>query len=217
MMPQTTETAPRAPLRLGDAAPNFKARSTKGPLSLSDFRGRWLVLFTHPADFTPVCTSEFVAFARAARHFAELDCALLGLSVDSLFSHLAWIRLIHDRFGVTVDFPIVEDPTLEIAKAYGMVGPDAVDASTVRTTLFLDPDGVLRASTSYPAEVGRSIPEVLRMLQALRRVQQGGVLTPADWQPGADLLREPAQDAGDLLSGGAADWFYATVEDGEAT
>ncbi len=158
-----------------------------------------------------------MAFAQAADRFAELGCALLGLSVDSLFSHLAWVRLIHDRFEVDVDFPIVEDPTLEIAKGYGMVAPDAVDASAVRATLFLDPDGVLRASTIYPAEVGRSISEVLRTVQALQRVQGGKVLAPADWKPGDDLLREPALEAQDVLAGGKpSDWFYTTIRDAKA-
>ncbi len=209
-----TDPGVPSPLRLGETAANFTARTTRGVVSLADYRGRWLVFFSHPADFTPVCTSEFIAFARAAEQFEELGCALLGLSVDSLFSHLAWVRLIHDRFGVDIDFPIVEDPTLEIAKAYGMVAPDAVDASAVRATLFLDPEGVLRASTTYPAEVGRSIPEVLRTLQALQRVHGGKVLAPADWQPGANLLREPAGHAQDVLAGdGATDWFYTTIPD----
>lgn len=212
-MLQNVQPGAAAPLRLGESAPNFTARTTQGVMSLADFRGRWLVFFTHPADFTPVCTSEFVAFARAAPEFAALDCALLGLSVDSLFSHLAWIRTIHDRFGVDVGFPVVEDPTLEIAKAYGMVPPDAVDAAAVRTTLFLNPEGVLRAATTYPAEVGRSIPEVLRTVRALQRVQRGGVLAPADWQPGADLLREPAPATPDLFAGDPADWFYRPVPD----
>lgn len=212
-MPPTAPPDPSAPLRLGDPVPNFTARTTRGLVSLSDFRGRWLVFFTHPGDFTPVCTSEFVAFARAADAFAALDCALLGLSVDSLFSHLAWVRMIHDRFDIDVEFPVVEDPTLEIARAYGMVPPDATDASNVRTTLFINPEGVLRASTSYPADIGRSIPEVLRTVRALQRVQGGGVLTPADWEPGADLLREPRADATELFAGDATEWFYRTIPD----
>ena len=111
-------------VRLGDTVPNVVARTTQGPVQLSDYRGRWLVFFMHPADFTPVCTSEFVALSRMAPQFAEMNCALLGLSVDSLFSHLAWVRAIHDRFGVAIDFPIIEDPTLEIARAFGMIAPD---------------------------------------------------------------------------------------------
>lgn len=202
------------PLRLGDGAPDFTARSTAGPVRLSDYRGQWLVFFTHPADFTPVCTSEFVALSRAAPEFEALGCALLGLSVDSLFSHLAWVRAIHDRFGLEVTFPIVEDPTLEIARAYGMVAPDAVDAAAVRSMMILDPEGVLRASNTYPAEVGRSIPEILRTVRALQRVHGGGVLAPADWQPGDDLLREPSQKVAEIVAAPAsADWFYQPVPD----
>ncbi len=146
-----------APLRLGQKAPEFTARSTRGLVRLSDFRGRWLVLFSHPGDFTPVCTSEFVAIAKTAAAFEKLDCALMAVSVDSLFSHFAWIRAIRDKFGVVVEFPIIEDPTLEIGRAYGMVGPEDLDASAVRSTYFLDPEGVMRASTCYPASVGRSV------------------------------------------------------------
>lgn len=207
-------TPPATMLRLGDEAPNFSARSTQGPISLSDYRGRWLVLFSHPADFTPVCTSEFVALAKAAGEFAALDCALMALSVDSLYSHLAWIRQIHDMFGVTVDFPIIEDPTLEIARAYGMIGCDAVDAAAVRTTYFLDPDGVLRASTCYPAEVGRSVDEMLRILTALQRVHRGSCLVPANWTPGDDLLRVPRASVAEIVKEkNAGDWFYTPIPD----
>ena len=202
------------PLRLGEEAPDFVARTTMGPVSLSDYRGRWLVFFTHPADFTPVCTSEFVAFAQMVDAFDKLDCALLGLSVDSLFSHLAWVRAIHDRFGVNVGFPIIEDPTMVIAKAFGMVRADAADASTVRTTMVLDPQGKLRASTSYPAEVGRSIPEILRLVTALQRVQGGGVLAPANWTVGEDLLGEPDRSLAGIVAGDdPSGWFYRPVPD----
>ena len=121
-----------AAIRIGELAPDFTARSTDGMVSLGQFRGRWLVFFSHPADFTPVCTSEFIAIANAAEQFAALDCALLGHSVDSLFSHLAWIRALRDDFGVTIPFPVVEDPTLEIAHAFGMVSAEADTAASVR-------------------------------------------------------------------------------------
>ena len=205
-----------SPLRLGDVAPDFTARSTRGVLTLSDLRGRWVVLFSHPADFTPVCTSEFVALARARDRFDALDTDLVALSVDSLFSHLAWIRAIHDRFGVAIDFPIIEDPTLEIARAYGMIGPEAVDASAVRSTYFLDPEGVLRASTCYPASAGRSVEEMLRLLAALQRVHDGSALAPEGWTPGKDLLRVPSQSVADVLAADSGtDWFYATMPDGK--
>jgi peroxiredoxin (alkyl hydroperoxide reductase subunit C) len=181
---------------------------------LSAYRGRWLVLFSHPADFTPVCTSEFVAIAQAAAEFARLDCALMAVSVDSLFSHLAWIRAIRDTFGVSVEFPIIEDPTLEIARAYGMVGPDDLDASAVRSTYFLDPEGVMRASTCYPASIGRSVAEMLRMVEALQRVHKGNALAPANWRPGDDLLRVPDQSFASVLAApDAISWFYQKLPD----
>jgi peroxiredoxin (alkyl hydroperoxide reductase subunit C) len=200
-------------LQLGDLAPNFSARSTQGPISLTDFRGKWLILFSHPADFTPVCTSEFVALASAADRFAALGCALVGLSVDSLFSHLAWIRMIHDRFGVTIDFPIIEDPTMVVARAYGMIGPDATDAASVRATCFLDPDGILCASTLYPQSVGRSVDEMLRVLAALQAVQGERGLAPADWRPGEPLLRIPRPSVAQAIGGeGPTDWFYTALD-----
>lgn len=209
---------PCSPLRLGEELPNFTARSTTGPLSLADFRGRWLVIFSHPADFTPVCTSEFVAIARAQTRFEALGCGLLALSVDSLFSHLAWIRMIRDRFDVTIGFPIVEDPTLAIGRAYGMVAPDADDAAAVRATYFVDPEGILRASTCYPVTMGRSIDEMLRIVAGLQRVHDGDALAPADWLPGSDLLRVPGQTIEAALAGDlASDWFYSSMPDRSAS
>ncbi|AKH42816.1 peroxiredoxin (alkyl hydroperoxide reductase subunit C) [Altererythrobacter atlanticus] len=201
-------------LRIGDQVPHFTARSTQGPLDLGDYAGKWVILFSHPADFTPVCTSEFVALARAADKFAERDCTLIGVSIDSLYSHLAWIRMIYDMTGIEVGFPIVEDPTMEIARAFGMIGPEAHDASSIRATCFIDPDGKLQATTCYPANVGRSIPEMIRLLKALQRVSDGDVLAPADWQPGSDLLRAPRETVADVLRPeGASDWFFKTVKD----
>lgn len=199
-------------IRLGEPVPGFTARSTQGIVSLSEFRGRWLVLFSHPADFTPVCTSEFLAIARAADRFAALDCALLGVSVDSVFSHLAWLRMIRDRFGVRVEFPLIEDPTLEIARAYGMIAPESSDAAGARATCFIDPAGVLRAATLYPANVGRSVEEMLRMVAALKAAEESGGMTPADWAPGEPLVRPPA----DLLDAALGtedpvEWFYAEL------
>lgn len=179
-------------------------------MRLSDCRGRWLILFSHPADFTPVCTTEFVALAREADAFASRECALMALSVDSLFSHFAWLRMIRDRFGVEVRFPILEDPTMVVGRAYGMVGPDDADSGTVRTTFFIDPLGIVRATTCYPANVGRSVPEMLRVLDALQAVDRGSGLAPANWHPGESLLRQPAADLDAIFaSEGASDWFLA--------
>jgi peroxiredoxin (alkyl hydroperoxide reductase subunit C) len=208
MNDQNTMPPPCAGLRIGDLAPDFEARSTIGPVRLSAYRKRWLVLFSHPADFTPVCTTEFVALAREASAFEARDCALMALSVDSLFSHFAWLRMIRDRFGVEVRFPIVEDPTLVIGRAFGMVSPQDNDSATVRTTFFIDPEGVIRAMTCYPANLGRSVPEMLRILDGLQAIDTHGALAPANWQPGEPMLAPPAHDLDEVY---AADditgWF----------
>ena len=206
-------SVPGRPLRLGDIAPDFEARTTRGPVRLSDFRGRWLVLFSHPADFTPVCTSEFVALARAQAQFAALDCALLGLSVDSLHSHFAWLAAIEAHFGVEVGFPVIEDPSMAIARAYGMIGAEDPDSSGVRATLFIDPDGIVQAITHYPVRMGRSVPEMLRMVQALQRTSDGDVVAPADWVAGAPLLLPPAAGQDEVRAAGDL-WFCRRVAEG---
>jgi peroxiredoxin (alkyl hydroperoxide reductase subunit C) len=201
-------------LRIGDPAPNFRARTTRGEVSLDQYRGRWVVFFSHPADFTPVCTSEFVALARAAPDFEKLGAALLGLSVDSLFSHIAWLHAIQAQFGVAVTFPVIEDPSTKIGQAYRMLAEDAEDTSAVRATYFIDPEGIIRAMTWYPLTVGRSIDEMIRMLAALQRTATGDVMTPAGWRPGDDVLKPAPQTAEQVLAEGAgSDWFYKTQAD----
>jgi len=198
-------------LQIGDPAPNFQARTTMGVVNLSDFRGRWLILFSHPADFTPVCTSEFVALSKASDRFEALDCALLAVSVDSLYSHLGWIRAIREGFGVTVSFPIVEDPSLVIGRAYGMISDRSPDAATMRSTYFIDPEGIIRATICYPATIGRSVEEMLRVLAALQTVDADHVVTPEGWHPGDGVLLPPHQDQASLLA--QADdpmWFHRT-------
>jgi len=208
--------APCQGLRIGDMAPDFTARSTVGNVRLSEFRGRWLVLFSHPADFTPVCTTEFVALARQAEEFAARDCALMALSVDSLFAHFAWLRMIRDRFDIEVRFPIVEDPTLVIGRAYGMVAPQDSDSATVRTTFFIDPQGIVRAMTCYPASVGRSIPEMLRMLDALQAVDRESALAPANWMPGEPMMRQPSARLEDVYAAkDQAGWFLLETKPGK--
>lgn len=201
------------PLRLGDAAPGFKARSTLGEVGLSDYRGKWLVFFSHPADFTPVCTSEFVSIAKSADAFAALNCALLGLSVDSLFAHLAWVRAIDQRFGIKIPFPILEDPSMAIGRAYDMIDAHSSDSSTMRATYFIDPQGIIRAITCYPSNVGRSVVEMLRLVTALQRTAGEDVLAPADWYAGDDLLVIPPVSQDSIFGGNAEDWFYTTMAD----
>lgn len=196
-------------LQIGDVAPDFRARTTMGDFRLRDYQGRWVLLFSHPADFTPVCTSEFVAFAKAKDRFAALDCALVAVSVDSLFSHLAWIKAIHDAFDIAVEFPIVEDPSLVIGRAYGMVADHALDAATMRSTFVIDPNGIIRAILTYPATIGRSVDELIRVIAALQKVDRDDVVTPEGWVPGADVLLPPVSDASHILSQKNDPlWFY---------
>ena len=172
------------PLRIGDVAPDFQARTTQGEVKLSGFQRRWLLFFSHPADFTPVCTTEFMAFARAAERFAALDCALLALSVDSLYAHLAWLRAIHEAHGVTIPFPVVEDPSMAIARAYGMIDETSPDSTTVRGSYVIDPQGVVQYAVTHNLSTGRSVDETLRVLAAI----QTGELCGSDWEPGQETL-----------------------------
>lgn len=201
--------------RLNEAAPTFKANTTHGVKTLEDYRGKWLILFSHPADFTPVCTTEFIAFAKAAPTFNELNCELLGLSIDSLFSHLAWKRNIQEKFGVEIPFPIIDDIKMDVAKAYGMVHPGAADTQAVRATFIIDPEGVLRAMVYYPMSNGRSIDEFVRLLKALQTSDANQVATPEGWQPGGDVIVPPPKtsaDADKRASEGynTVDWYYST-------
>jgi len=198
-----------ATMRIGDAAPDFVARSTKGEVKLSSYRGRWLVFFSHPADFTPVCTTEFVGLARRQAAFDALDCALLGLSIDSLYAHLAWVRAIEAQFGVSIDFPIIEDPSMAVGQAYGMIDAASTDAMAMRSAYFINPKGIIRAITSYPHDVGRSADEMLRLVSALKAVEVGVGFAPEGWQPGTPLLA-PSPDGSEPLKEGA-DWFCQTL------
>lgn len=204
------------PPRLEERAPHFEGRSTQGHIELGDFTGKWLVFFAHPADFTPVCASEFVAFARHAEQFAELGCQLLGLSIDSVYAHLAWRESIRERFGVSIDFPILEDVSMQIARRYDMVQPRNA-RSAVRALFIIDPQGRLRAKMYYPVDVGRSVDEVLRLVQALQTVDRLKVVTPEGWKPGEQTVEAPPETAaatdgrrnakGDLTYG-CVDWYY---------
>jgi peroxiredoxin (alkyl hydroperoxide reductase subunit C) len=203
--------AARPPL-LNEPAPAFHARTTQGERSLEDYRGRWLIFFAHPADFTPVCTSEFMAFSKAYERFRKLGCDLLGLSVDSLFAHIAWIANIKERFGVTVTFPIVEDPSMGVAHAYGMLHPGAHTSATVRATFIIDPHGLIRAITWYPMNVGRSVDELLRLLTALQMSDEREVFTPEGWQLGDPVLAPPPllapNGAVAAPANGQSDWYF---------
>jgi peroxiredoxin 2/4 len=202
-------TGPK-PLRIGDAAPGFTARTTCGERSLDDYRGSWLLLFAHPADFTPVCTSEFVSLAKAEPAFEAIGCKLLGISVDSLYAHVAWLRDIHEQFGVKVTFPIVEDPSMAIATAYGMLDPQSLDAATVRASYVIDPQGIVRAMTWYPMNVGRSVSEQLRLVKALQAAERTGAYTPEGWLEDMPLLESAPTTLEEALQTGRGDapWYF---------
>ena len=188
-MSETTQTSVLP--GLNRPAPDFNAKTTHGQKSLADYRGKWLILFSHPADFTPVCTTEFMAFAKRVDEFAKRDCELLGLSIDSVHSHIAWVRNIEEKFGVKITFPIIADLSMEVAHAYGMVQPGASDTSAVRATFLIDPAGVLRAMVYYPMSNGRSIDEFLRLLDALQTSDANKVATPENWHKGEPVIVPP--------------------------
>ena len=200
--------------RLNEPAPAFEARTTHGVKKLEDYQGKWLVLFSHPADFTPVCTTEFMAFAKAYDEFQALDCDLLGLSIDSYYSHVAWVRNIKEKFDVEIPFPIIEDLSMKVAKSYGMIHPGAADTSAVRATFIIDPEGILRAMVYYPMSNGRSIQEFLRLVKAMQTSDANKVATPEAWQPGDKVIVPPPATAEEAEVRAAnaeyecTDWYF---------
>jgi peroxiredoxin (alkyl hydroperoxide reductase subunit C) len=210
----STVTATAGLPRINEPAPDFSAQTTFGPRSLADYRGKWLVLFSHPADFTPVCTTEFIGFAKAADAFAAANTELLGLSIDSVFSHLAWVRNIQEKFGVTIPFPIIEDLSMNVARAYGMIHPGASDTSAVRATFVIDDQGILRAMVYYPMTNGRSVDEILRLVQGLQYSFANGVATPEGWRPGDRVLVGAPKTVSELdarMKEGleTTDWYFS--------
>lgn len=201
---------------LNQAAPNFRASTTHGPRSLEDYVGKWLILFSHPADFTPVCTTEFIAFARQANTFKKMNCELLGLSIDSTYSHIAWLRNIEEKFGVEVPFPIIDDLSMAVAHAYGMIQPGASDTSAVRATFIIDPDGLVRAMAYYPMTNGRSVVEFLRLLGALQMSDENKVATPEGWTTGEPVIVPPPATIGEArarkkLGYDYTDWYFSKM------
>ncbi len=201
--------------QLNKPAPAFTAKTTHGMKSLSDYQGKWLVLFSHPADFTPVCTTEFIGFANRAADFAELNCELLGLSIDSVHSHIAWARSIEEKFGVNIPFPIIADLSMEVAKSYGMIQPGASDTAAVRATFFIDPTGILRAMVYYPMSNGRSVDEFVRVLKALQTSDTHKVATPENWLPGQDVIVPPPATMADAEARKSqgynyTEWYFST-------
>lgn len=209
--------------RIGDKAPEFKAITTQGDINFpADYTGKWIILFSHPADFTPVCTSEFMTFAKREPEFS----ALVGLSIDGLYSHIAWLRTIKDKIefkgmkNMEVTFPLIEDITMEVAKKYGMVQPGESSTKAVRAVFFIDPKAMVRAIIYYPLSLGRNLDELKRALIAMQTADAYDVATPADWQPGDAVIIPTAGSCGvakdrmETNEEGVTcyDWFFCTKE-----
>ena len=204
---------------LGDAAPEFEAETTHGPIKLSDFKGRWVVLFSHPADFTPVCTTEFLAFAKIYEELKALNVQLIGLSVDSISAHLGWVHDIKEKMGVDIPFPIIADLTMRVAHKFGMIHPGQSSTAAVRCVFFIDDKGIMRAMIYYPLQNGRFMPEIIRLVKALQTTDKYKVSTPANWQPGDKVVIPPPRTAAEMekrLKEGyeCKDWYlcYKKVE-----
>lgn len=213
--------------RIGEKAPSFTAVTTQGTINFpEDYAGKWSILFSHPADFTPVCTSEFMTFASMADEFEALNCQLVGLSVDGLYSHIAWLRTIKEKIeykgmkNIEVKFPLIEDISMNVAKKYGMIQPAQSTTQAVRAVFFVDPMGIIRTIIYYPLSLGRNFDELKRVLVALQAADAFGVAMPADWRPGDDVIVPTAGSCGTAQSRMEGqeegvtcyDWFFCTKE-----
>lgn len=210
--------------RIGEKAPEFKAVTTQGEINFpSDYKGSWVILFSHPADFTPVCTSEFMTFATMEKDFNAANCKLVGLSVDGLYSHIAWLRTIKEKIvykgmkDVEVTFPLIEDITMDVAKKYGMMMPGESNTKAVRAVFVIDPEGVVRTVLYYPLSLGRNFDELYRIVIALQAADKFKVATPADWRPGDDVIVPTAGSCGVAKERMESkenikcyDWFFCT-------
>ncbi|MGV8826949.1 MAG: peroxiredoxin [Breznakibacter sp.] len=210
--------------RIGEKAPEFKAVTTQGEINFpSDYKGSWVILFSHPADFTPVCTSEFMTFSSMEKDFNKANCKLVGLSVDGLYSHIAWLRTIKEKIeykgmkNVEVMFPLIEDITMEVARKYGMMMPGESSTKAVRAVFVIDPQGVVRTVLYYPLSLGRNFAEIYRIVIGLQAADAFNIATPADWQPGDDVIVPTAGSCGVAKERMESkdemhcyDWFFCT-------
>jgi len=210
--------------RIGDKAPHFKATTTQGEINFPDqYKGSWVILFSHPADFTPVCTSEFMTFSHMEKKFNDANCKLVGLSVDGLYSHIAWLRTIKEKIeykgmkNIEVTFPLIEDITMEVAKKYGMIQPGESNTKAVRAVFFIDPKGIIRTIIYYPLSLGRNFDELYRVLVGLQTADNFSVALPADWHPGDDVIVPTAGSCGvakqrmeNKKDMKCYDWFFCT-------
>lgn len=215
--------------RIGDRAPSFTADTTQGQINFpQDYSGSWSILFSHPADFTPVCTSEFMTFASMEKKFNEANCKLIGLSVDGLYSHIAWLRTIKEKIeykgmkDVEVSFPLIEDISMDVSKKYGMIQEGESSTKAVRAVFFVDPQSIIRAIIYYPLSLGRNFDEIYRALIAMQVSDKFSVATPADWRPGDDVIVPPASSCGVAKERMESsddvhchDWFFCTKNIGE--
>ena len=186
-------------VKIGDIAPDFEANSTMGEISLSDYKGKWIVFFSHPGDFTPVCTTEIIAFSKTNTYFEKLNTNLLGLSVDSNSSHLAWLYDIYLKTGITVPFPIIADRNGQIARKYGMISSKESTTETIRNVYIIDQEGIIRLILVYPMNVGRCIPEILRCVQALQIADSNKASMPANWIPCQPVIIPYPKTFNDLI------------------
>ena len=225
-MRTTMEETVATPMpRIGDPAPEFTAVTTQGDINFpGDYKGSWVILFSHPADFTPVCTTEFMTFFSMQAAFAELNTKLVGLSVDGLYSHIAWLRTIKDKIefngmkDVEVTFPLIEDITMNVAEKYGMIMPGEDSTKAVRAVFVVDPQGIIRTIIYYPLSLGRNFDELKRVIIALQAADALEVATPADWRPGNRVIVPPAGSCGtakERMDGEVegvecVDWFFCT-------
>jgi peroxiredoxin (alkyl hydroperoxide reductase subunit C) len=213
-----TPTATEQPrIELNGPAPDFEANTTHGPIRLSTWqKDKWVILFSHPADFTPVCTTEFVEFAKLYEALQGKNVALLGNSIDSIYSHIAWTRNIEEKFGVKISFPVIADLDQKVARLYGMIHTPSAVTATVRCVFFIDPKRTIRAMIYYPLNVGRSFDEIVRVVDALQTVDANGVACPANWKPGSDVIVPApvtAQGASDRVANkdlNVKDWYFST-------
>jgi peroxiredoxin (alkyl hydroperoxide reductase subunit C) len=200
--------------RINDDAPDFEAKTTQGTVKLSDYRGKWVVLFSHPADFTPVCTTEFIEFAKRTPEFEKRNAQLIGLSIDSVFSHLAWVRNIEENFDVKVKFPVIADLDTKVAQKFGLLHPNASETSTVRAVFVIDDKSKVRAVVYYPMSCGRNMDEILRVVDALQTADANACATPANWMPGQEVIVPPPQTQADAEKRmqsdyDVKDWYFA--------
>ena len=212
--PNATQTPASLP-RIGSPAPQFEAVTTHGVLKLEDFKGSWLVLFSHPADFTPVCTTEFMAFAQIHPKLREMNVELLGLSIDSVYSHIAWVRNIEEKLGQKITFPVIADLNKEVATLDGMLMPGESKTETSRCVFVIDDKQIIRAMIYYPLSTGRNMDEIVRLIQALQTTDKHGVACPANWRPGDKVIMPPpktqemAEERMKEKDIERADWYFS--------